>query len=99
VYRDRLPVLRRLQNRSLAGLLTYSCFLSPSRSLCAKALIVARLVLLSFREGGFFRRTFDELPAYAEAMADKNSGIISEPNWKLQQRELLPNFRGPLFGF
>jgi hypothetical protein len=36
------------------------------------------------------------LSAVASAKADKISGIISEPNWKLQQRELLPNFRGLL---
>jgi hypothetical protein len=43
-----------------------------------------------------FSEPFPALPALAEAMADKASGIISEPNWKSQQRELLPNFRGPV---
>jgi len=51
------------------------------------------------RERIYFRRSFDEMSAFAEAIADKNSGIISEPKWKSQQRELLPIFRGPLFGF
>jgi hypothetical protein len=36
------------------------------------------------------------MSTFAKAMADSDSGIISEPNWKSQQRELLPNFRGPV---
>ena len=106
---DRLPVLRRHQNRSLAGLLTYSCFLSPSRlrpplhqrwrtsfrrrlgEMSAVTDVVAdcplSLILQRTARPGKF---YGGQPAFAKATADGDSGIISEPNWKIQQRELLP---------